>query len=176
MLVTMKKLLVILGIVTVVYSLFVFAYIFDDLNKPKKTVTNVQAVQQPELVKLNADTIFNLVNAERAKNGLQPLIRDARLDATAQSRADDMVARDYFGHNDPATGENLVNILNGIEVCKDASENIISVDDIGEKNTDALKWWMNSKPHHDAILDTQYDLAGMAVNGDIGVMHFCNLK
>lgn len=170
MLVTMKKLLVILGIVTVVYSLFVFAYIFDDLNKPKKTVTNVQAVQQPELVKLNADTIFNLVNAERAKNGLQPLIRDARLDATAQSRADDMVARDYFGHNDPVTGEKMIDK-------QDAgchfSENIISVDDIGEKNTDALKWWMNSKPHHDAILKAEYTSTGVAVNGNKAVQHFC---
>ncbi len=172
----MKKLLVILGIVTVVYSLFVFAYIFDDLNKPKKTVTNVQAVQQPELVKLNADTIFNLVNAERAKNGLQPLIRDARLDATAQSRADDMVARDYFGHNDPVTGENLVNILNGQKQCAISSENIGQTYSNPDDNIKQVSNWMNSKAHHDAILSTEYDITGVAVNGIKVVQHFCNLK
>lgn len=143
---------------------------------PEKPVYVAQETNVTPTVPLNADTIFNLVNAEREKAGIKPLVRDARLDATAQARADDMVARKYFSHNDPVTGKNMVNILNSQKQCKDAGENIISVDEIGEKNTDAIKWWMNSKPHHDAILNTEHDLAGMAVNGDIGVMHFCNLK
>ena len=142
----------------------------------QKTPEKPQYVAQTEDIPLNADTIFNLVNAERKKAGVKPLVRDARLDATAQTRSDDMVARNYFSHNDPVTNANLVDILLTQKQCANSSENIISVDDIGEKNTDAIKWWMNSKPHHDAILDTQYNLAGMAVNGDIGVMHFCNLR
>ena len=146
---------------------------------PEKPVYVAQETKVTPTVPLNADTIFNLVNAEREKAGIKPLVRDARLDATAQARADDMVARKYFSHFDPLDGHKMINDTNNLAqynaICY-SSENIISVDDIGEKNTDALKWWMNSKPHHDAILNTEYDLAGMAVNGDVGVMHFCNLK
>jgi uncharacterized protein YkwD len=168
----MKKLLVILGIVTIAYSLLVFTYIYNDLNKPKKTVTNVQAVEQPPTVKLNADTIFNLVNAERAKNGLQPLIRDARLDATAQARADDMVARNYFSHNDPATGEKMIDKQDaGCHFSENISDGIYS--DNGDFNKNVVRGWMQSKPHHDAILLAEYNTTGLAVSGNKVVQHFC---
>ncbi|HEX3467468.1 MAG TPA: CAP domain-containing protein [Candidatus Elarobacter sp.] len=41
------------------------------------------------------------VNAERAKRGLPPLVRDAALDKVAYAKAVDMAARGYFGHTDP---------------------------------------------------------------------------
>ena len=119
---------------------------------------------------LNADTLFELVNAEREKAGLKPLVRDARLDATAQARADDMVARGYFSHNDPVTGELMI-------AKQDAgchfSENIVRTDRIGNDNTDAIKQWIGSESHKNAILNAKYTLAGMSVNDNIAVQHFC---
>lgn len=133
---------------------------------PEKPVYVAQTVDTP----LNADTIFNLVNAEREKAGLKPLARDAGLDATAQARADDMMARNYFSHYDPITGENLVKIKKSVS-CVYASENIAG--DF-EYNSAVVRSWMESKPHHDAILDPQYDSAGLAVSGNKVVQHFCN--
>lgn len=143
----------------------------------QKTPEKPVYVAQTENIPLNADTIFNLVNAEREKAGIKPLVRDARLDATAQARADDMVARDYFSHNDPVTGENMVNILNGQKHCRDASENISNA--IYEKpdmSASVVDSWILSKPHHDAILLADYDLAGIGMNGTKIAFHFCNLK
>ena len=141
-------------------------------EEPAKTAINAPVEQIP----LNADTLFNLVNAEREKAGLKPLIRDTRLDATAQARADDMVARKYFSHNDPVTRENLVDILNGQKQCASSSENIMRRDRVGDDNKDAIESWMNSVAHRNAILDPQYDVTGVAINDNIAVQHFCNLK
>ena len=89
-----------------------------------------------------------------------------------------MVARNYFSHNDPVTGENLVNILNGVTVCKDTSENISNgiYSDNGDYNKNVVRSWMQSKPHHDARLLEDYDLAGIGLSGTKIAFHFCNLK
>lgn len=134
------------------------------------------AIKAPvEQIPLNADTIFNLVNAEREKAGLKPLVRDTRLDATAQARADDMVARKYFSHNDPVTGENLVNILNGQKQCASSSENIAAnlTKTPNKDNEETVESWMNSTAHRDALLRADYTHTGVAVNGDKIVQHFC---
>jgi uncharacterized protein YkwD len=51
--------------------------------------------------------IVRLVNQERSKAGLAPLEVDQRLMKFARERSEDMVARNYLGHNDPQTGESL---------------------------------------------------------------------
>ena len=48
-----------------------------------------------------AQELADGVNAERAKRGLPPLVRDAALDRVAYAKAVDMAARGYFGHTDP---------------------------------------------------------------------------
>jgi uncharacterized protein YkwD len=165
-----RTILALLAVLTISALTFTGLVIYS--SQAEKPVEN--AINTPT-APLNADTVFNLVNAEREKAGHKPLMRDARLDQSAQIKADDMANNYYFDHVNPITGVRG-NSLIPQGMCSYKSENIILVDNIGEKNTDAIKWWMNSKPHHDAILDTQYNLAGMAVNGDIGVMHFCNLR
>lgn len=152
--------------------LFVPAVVF--ALKPHQTT-----VQAPVYVALNADVIFTKVNDERVKNGLKPLIRDARLDATAQARADDMVTRKYFSHFDPIDGHKMVNDktnLGGVTFCTISSENLNQVSGNANQNDNAVSSWLGSKPHHDAILDTRYSLTGIAVNGDIVVQHFCIAK
>lgn len=166
----MKKLAglsIILAVVAVVVGVIVFYP--QTTEKPVQNAVN--APQEP----LNADKIFELVNQERIKAGVAPLIRDARLDASAQFKADDMATNNYFDHISPLTGKHGYELIKA-EECTQGGENIIKVDDIGGKNGDALKWWLNSKPHHDAILDAKNVLSGIAVNGNIGVQHFCQTK
>lgn len=126
-------------------------------------------------IHLNADTIYRLVNDERMKAGLQPLIRDARLDASAQVKSDAMVSQNYFGHFNPATNEfdGSINKMNP-GLCSYASENISEmVDPSGDNNTETVSSWMDSKPHHDAILDARYTHTGVAVSGNKVTQHFC---
>lgn len=135
-------------------------------------ITYAQPLQQAETVKLNADTIFELVNAERVKNGLQPLIRDARLDATAKYRADDMVARNYFSHFDPVTGEKMIDKLDA--GCY-FSENIVWIKYATpqEDNQEAVDWWMNSESHRNALLKQEYTNSGIAITEQRVVQLFC---
>lgn len=135
-------------------------------------VQHTAAVTTPQTVPLNADTLFDLVNVERTKAGLKPLVRDARLDAIAQERATDMNTRQYFSHRDPITGENMVKHK---DYCVLSSENIANTPTVYDSDYNQLiiQNWMDSKPHHDAILDSKYSLAGMAMSGTSVVQTFC---
>lgn len=149
-------------------------------GEPKPVQAIVLPTPQAQKIKMDADTIFDLVNAERAKNGVQPLARDARLDATAQARTDDMVARNYFSHNDPIDGRKMIDdqyYIDEWKICKLGSENISQMEDpTGDNNIDTINGWMGSESHRNAILDQQYDISGIAVTGNKVVQHFCNLK
>jgi uncharacterized protein YkwD len=125
-------------------------------------------VQTATVNRLSADKILEQVNAERAKVGVAPLVSDPRLVATAQARADDMVARNYFSHRDPVTNENMVKDL---PYCLFNSENISYHH---ASNESVITGWMGSKPHHDAMLDPRYTTTGIAVaNNDAVVQNFC---
>ena len=141
----------------------------------QKTPEKPQYVAQTEDIPLNADTIFNLVNAERKKAGVKPLVRDARLDQSAQTKADDMANNNYFAHINPTTGVNGYKLIPS-GLCSYQSENI----NAALTNEEAVTEWMNSEPHRNAILDQQYDISGigLAWQGDyyIVTQHFCNLK
>jgi uncharacterized protein YkwD len=134
--------------------------------------TPVATVQAPATVQLNADTIFDLVNNERTQRGLKPLVRDVRLDTSAQIKADDMAVNNYFGHINPTTGVNGPTLI-PVGMCSYKSENIIAGWPI---NTGVVSGWVNSELHRDAILDSRYTLAGVAVSGDKVVQHFCIAK
>jgi uncharacterized protein YkwD len=104
------------------------------------------------------------------------LVRDSRLDYSAQQKSDDMATYNYFAHVNPNTG------MHGYEyiprgVCPVyQSENIIKTPDNGDKNTGSLNSWMNSPPHREAILDPDYEYVGVGVNGNYGTMHFCDIR
>ncbi len=45
--------------------------------------------------------LFNLINAERAKEGLAPYVLEAGLTKIARTRSQQMIDQNYFGHRDP---------------------------------------------------------------------------
>jgi len=132
--------------------------------------TQVKAVAKPVDVPLNADKILELVNAERAKVGVAPLVSDPRLVQSAQTKADDMVVNNYFAHVNPVTGVNGYTLV-PIGMCVYQGENISYHH---KSNESVVAGWMGSTPHHDAMLDPKYTLTGMAdANNDVVVQHFC---
>ncbi len=165
-----------LSIILAILAIIIGVIVFYPRTTEKPVQSAVNAPQEP----LNADKIFALVNQERIKAGIAPLIRDSRLDASAKFKADDMVARNYFDHYDPSSPA----VMNGVQkayeltehkVCSYASENIVWIKykTPQEDNQEAVDWWMNSKAHHDAMLDAKYTLTGLAVNDGKIVQHFC---
>ena len=103
--------------------------------------------------------LANLVNQERTKAGLQPLVRDADLDASATDKCNDMVAGKYWGHVN-AAGVHGYEYIKQRQANKWVSENLAH----GYYNSLSVdRGWMNSAPHKAAILDPRYDEVGYAI-------------
>jgi uncharacterized protein YkwD len=129
-----------------------------------------------------AEELLELVNAERSKVGVQPLKLDARLNQSAQWKADDMVTYSYFGHVKPSeTGMNgvqkgydLTRAVDGKSECNEVSENITD-NTVAEDNYSQMSFysWKSSPPHYKAMINPEYTLTGFGVSGTKVVQHFC---
>ncbi|WP_087926068.1 CAP domain-containing protein [Streptomyces albireticuli] len=104
--------------------------------------------------------ILALVNEERAKAGLTPLVASHRLSVLAQSFSDDMARRGFFSHTDPdgrtpwdrAAKRGIGNL---------GGENIAR----GHPDARAvMEAWMRSTGHRANILNRAYRTLGIGVN------------
>ena len=154
---------------------------YASLDKRPATAPSTQATAHV-LAAPTEQELLDAVNAERAKAGVAPLTIDARLNKSAQWKADDMQTRNYTAHTDPETGRNNgLDYLDSIDdgLCSNVSENYHWATGSARTVTGAINGWMNSKPHHDAILDPKYSTTGFGVAwGEkmIIVEHFCIAK
>ncbi len=121
-----------------------------------------QAAPAPTGSQLNAEVLFNLVNAHRMSIGLSPFQQDPRVCAVALSRAPEL---DYeiFGGGGMHAGFYSRNLGYW------ATENMIS------QNTEqaALQWWLNSPVHRSAI-EGNYQFACVGCAGKSCAMIFTN--
>ncbi len=113
----------------------------------------------PAVVADEASTLVADVNAERAKHGIAPLVRDETLDRFAYAKASEMAARSYFGHTDP----NGITFQDRLKTwhwpTTYAGENIAF--DWDEPHAHAA--FMNSPPHAQNVLDPGEHKLGVAV-------------
>lgn len=94
-----------------------------------------------ETLNANEQEVFNLINAERAKQGLSALKIDAETQRVARIKAQDMVDNNYFSHNSPTYGSPF-DMLKSFKVSyKTAGENIAG----NSSNSGAVNAWMNSE-------------------------------
>ena len=110
---------------------------------------------------LTADELetFNLINAERTKNGLTALKIDAEVQRVARIKAQDMVDNNYFSHTSPTYGSPF-DMLNSFKVSyKTAGENIAG----NSSNSSAVQAWMNSSGHKANILNKSFTYTGLGV-------------
>ncbi len=119
--------------------------------------------------------LLRLVNAERSKNNVAPLVEDLRLDQSAQRKADEMTKDNNNSHIDP-NGVHGYTYINDVGIyCKTDGENLYWGYTNEYKNTSkgAVDWWISSKPHHEAMIDSNYSLTGFGISGYRIVEHFC---
>lgn len=102
---------------------------------------------------------FNLINNERAKNGLSALKIDSEVQKVARIKAQDMVNNNYFSHNSPTYGSPF-DMLKSFKITyKTAGENIAG----NSSNSGAVTAWMNSPGHKANILNSSYTYTGIGV-------------
>ena len=91
--------------------------------------------------------IQSLINDERQKNGLPPLTINSLLTSAAKSHAADMACNSLLSHTG-SDGSYVNTRIAEAGYSASYSEEIIYA---GGGPQDAFDWWMNDKPHRDAI-------------------------
>ncbi len=118
--------------------------------KPEETTANLTADEQE---------VFNLINQQRANNGLSTLKIDNEVQKVAKIKAQDMVTGNYFSHNSPTYGSPF-DMLKSFKVSyQTAAENIAG----NSSNSAAVTAWMNSAGHKANILNGAYNYTGIGV-------------
>jgi uncharacterized YkwD family protein len=106
-----------------------------------------------------AQKMLELINAERAKVGAQPLKMDMEVLKVAELKAQDMVNKSYFSHQSPTYGSPFDMLKQFGISYKSAGENLAG-NSMVEKAHTAL---MNSEGHRKNILNTSYNYIGIGI-------------
>ena len=145
-------------------------------KKEDDSKKDIRTIPDPD-----TNEVFRLVNEERIKAGVKPLVRLHELDISAETKAKRMQDIQNVDHVDPQTGyEGMDYIvdLNPNLRCGWLGENIAANYTTEKKMVDG---WMSSQGHKENILNPKFTRAGMYVTrggGDkryrhIAVQHFC---
>ncbi|NKZ07160.1 CAP domain-containing protein [Actinomadura latina] len=104
-------------------------------------------------------TVVSLTNAERAKEGCQPLRTDSRLTVAARKHSADMAANNYFDHTS-RNGDSPWKRMEDAGYTSPGAENIAK----GYPTAAAVvKGWMNSPGHRANILNCGLRAIGVGV-------------
>ena len=124
--------------------------------------------EQPEVsdgVHAYERQVVELVNVQRARNGLQPLSLDAELCRFARVNSQDMHDNRYFDHTSPTYGSPFDMMRQFGITYASAGENIA----MGYSTPEAVvNAWMNSSGHRAHILSTKYTTLGVGFVSDGG--------
>jgi uncharacterized YkwD family protein len=128
---------------------------------PTPAPTPAPAPKPPGVPSLSADEqkMIDLVNAERAKQGLQPLIADLDLSKVARIKSQDMVDKNYFSHQSPTYGSPF-DMMKQFGIVYTAAGENIACNQTVEKAHEAL---MNSTGHRANILSKDYTHIGIGI-------------
>jgi uncharacterized protein YkwD len=113
---------------------------------------------------------LQLVNRDRKRNGIAPLMEDGRLHQAAKLHADDMLRRNFYGHVNPE-GKGATERYAAVGGNGPATDNLAYLQQPGWKYavdqrllTMVHKGWMNSASHRPNILNPQAGRFGLAVS------------
>ncbi len=109
--------------------------------------------------------VFELVNKERANNGLGPLTWDWQAARVARTKSQDMIDKKYFAHESPTYGSPFKMMEKFGLKFSAAAENIAK----GQNTAQAVMTsWMNSPGHKANILSKQTTHIGVGAAKDSG--------
>lgn len=136
-----------------------------DSNSNSGTGNNSTSQNQSSssVVSAYAKEVVSLVNKEREKAGLKPLVIHTNLTKMAVAKAQDMNDNNYFSHTSPTYGSPFDMMKSFGITYKYAGENIAK----GQKTpAEVVKAWMNSPGHKANIMNKNFTLIGVGyVNG-----------
>ena len=142
-----------------------------DTPSPELPEQEKPSSELPEQENLTyVEQVVQLVNVERAKEGLAPLTLDTRVSAAAQVRAKEIVTS--FSHTRP-DGSSFATALKEQNISyRRAGENIAW----GQKSPqEVVTAWMNSSGHRANIMNENFTSIGVGYHRQNGVNYWCQL-
>ncbi|OKL37327.1 CAP domain-containing protein [Domibacillus mangrovi] len=130
---------------------------------PKAPVTQEQPQQTEQKAEAGSvsafeQQVFELVNQERAKQGVKALQLDTKLSDVARTKSQDMKNKGYFSHQSPTYGSPFDMMKQFGITYKAAGENIAK----GQKTPEeVMNAWMNSDGHRKNILSPDFTHIGV---------------
>lgn len=116
-------------------------------------------VESPTVDQKSEEQMLILVNKERQKEGLSPLVMDEKLRLLSRDYSEDMLKRGYFAHNNPE-GQTPFDRMDQYEIIyTNAGENLALAPSVDL----AHKGLMNSPGHRANILSPLYRKVGIGV-------------
>lgn len=175
--------LVVLGLVGALVYTLAFPDKVAKITGHDKLLNKPIEYHEPEVTTIperpTADKIFELVNKERTKRGIAPLVRVPEIDNNARLKVEDMIKNDYYAHKNPKTGQMLIDRTYRDNYCNEYGENINQDEYWTTRPEDHVKEWMESTDgHREAILNPRFKYAGLALgwrteNRFVTALHFC---
>ncbi len=104
--------------------------------------------------------VVQLVNKERAANGLKALTVNSQLTKTATLKSEDMVKLNYFDHTSPTYGSPFDMMKQFGITYRAAGENIAKGQTTPEQ---VMQGWMNSPGHRANILNASFTQIGVGI-------------
>jgi uncharacterized YkwD family protein/spore coat assembly protein SafA len=102
--------------------------------------------------------VLQIVNSERAKQGLKPLSMDWELQRVARTKSNDMCSKGYFSHTSPTYGSPFDMMKQFGISYRTAGENIAK----GQRSPqEVMNSWMNSSGHRANILKGDFTHIGV---------------
>lgn len=114
---------------------------------------------------------FDLVNAERVRNGLRPLVWDGSLCNVSRLHSEKMARQRFFSHVAPDGTDPVGRLRSGGIVYRSMGENLAFNQGADDPVTLAVNQWMNSPKHHANIMRGHFthSAIGIARSADGGV-------
>jgi uncharacterized protein YkwD len=107
---------------------------------------------------------FELVNMERARYGLRPLVWDAELTRMARLHSENMARQNFFNHQAPdGQGLRERSRASGIVGYKRLGENLAYNKGFADASSCAVIGWMRSEGHREHILDGEFTRSGLGI-------------
>lgn len=121
------------------------------------------------------EELLTTVNAQRSNAGAPALTEVSQLDNSAQQKADDMQARNYYDHPDPDGKQGYTLAQAALPSCTSVAEILAG----NQTASGAVSDWLNSPEHKGFMLDAKYNYTGFGVtqhdNYYYVVEHLCEI-
>ncbi len=141
--------------------------VFWRLDHGKRHLVPPDETHIPTLVpqKLDPEAVIRITNNYRTAKGLSALKENPQLSQAARLRAEDMIAKNYFSHNCPYTGDGPAEAAQS-----SGYQHMALAENIAKGNFSSSQklvlGWMNSKGHRENILNPDMQEIGVAVVRD----------